>query len=811
MSLYLLFFLYLAVVALVAVSATLIFIRLRLLSRGRISRSLNLELLSVKFLQYQVQEQQTLQQLREKIALMEQLYANLSVLRDSWWRSFLYGGPVFALELTVPHLGDEISFFAAVPRRFVSAVEKIIQGIFPDAHVEKTRDYNIFSPDGAVAGAFATFKKTKFYPLKTYQKLEGDPLKEITNVFTKLAKEGEGAALQIVARPARKKWARKLKDEAKILFGTKKAKTDIVIGAVGALGEITKSAPSETPARPDEPKRLTPLQEENVKALEGKAGKPLFETNIRLVASAADVPRATAILQGLEVALAQFSDPSLNSFKITRAEGRTLKSLIFNFSFRAFDEGRAMILSSEELTSVFHFPNMPLETPRIKTLKAREAAPPPTIPHDGLLLGYNVFRGEETKINMLDDDRRRHLYIIGQTGTGKSVFLENMIVQDLEAGRGICVIDPHGELVERVLEFVPRHRLQDVVYFNPGDIERPLAVNMLEYDPNFPEQKTLIVNELFGIFEKLFNMSIAGGPMFEQYFRNATMLVMDDPSSGNTILEIERVLADKEFRDLKLSRCKNIVVKNFWTQIAEKAGGEASLKDMVPYIASKIDNFIANEIMRPIVAQEKSSVNFREIMDSGKILLVNLSKGRLGELNSSFVGLILVGKILMAALARAGTEQEKRRDFYLYIDEFQNVTTDSIATILSEARKYRLDLIITHQFIGQLKEEIKKAVFGNVGSMVSFRIGSDDAEFVAKQFKPVFAEQDLLNIDNHNCYVKLLVGGQTSTPFNMRTYPPKSGSKEVAELAKEISRTKYGRPREEVETEILAKHQAMRV
>jgi len=281
---------------------------------------------------------------------------------------------------------------------------------------------------------------------------------------------------------------------------------------------------------------------------------------------------------------------------------------------------------------------------------------------------------------------------------------------------------------------------------------------------------------------------------------------MDDPASGNTMLEIERVLTDKAFRDYKLSKTSNIVVKNFWTQIAEKAGGDASLKDMVPYIASKFDNFIANEIMRPIIAQQKSAFNFREIMDNQKILMVNLSKGRLGDINSSLIGLIIVGKLLMAALSRTDMPEEKRKDFYLYIDEFQYVTTDSIATILSEARKYRLDMVITHQFIGQLKEEIKKAVFGNVGSVINFRIGSDDAEFMAKQFKPVFAEQDLLNLDNYNCYVKLLINGATSTPFSMKTFPPAKGDKEVAEIIKEISRTRYGRPRDEIEQEIIASH-----
>ncbi|HLD34748.1 MAG TPA: TraM recognition domain-containing protein, partial [Patescibacteria group bacterium] len=468
------------------------------------------------------------------------------------------------------------------------------------------------------------------------------------------------------------------------------------------------------------------------------------------------------------------------------------------------------ILSVEELTSIFHFPNVALETPKIKQLKAREAAPPPNLPSDGLLLGYNLFRGTSSDVRMEDDDRRRHLYVIGQTGTGKTVFLKNLVVQDIEAGRGICFIDPHGDTAEELLGMIPRHRLQDVIYFNPGDVARPLGLNMLEYDPNYPEQKTFIVNELFGIFQKLYGaVPEALGPMFEQYFRNATMLVMDDPASGNTLLEISRVMSDKTFRDLKISRAKNIIVKNFWTQIAEKAGGEGELRNMVPYITSKFDVFLANEIMRPIVAQEKSSFNFREVMDSGKILLVNLSKGRLGDINSALIGLIIVGKITMAALSRTDVaDPERRRDFYLYIDEFQNVTTDSIATIFAEARKYRLNLIVAHQYIKQLTDNIRNAVFGNVGSQVAFRIGSDDGEFMEKQFIPVFKAADLLNVDNYNCYVKLLLRGQTVLPFSLKTYPPKKGLTDVVAVVKEISRTKFGRPREEIEQEIIEKHES---
>ena len=801
-------------IVLVAILLALAFIflaRKRMLRRGLVSHSLNLSLLLVRFPPYVKKDTDQLQNIREKIAMMETFYANLTHVKEGFWTEFLYGRPSFALELTIPSVGEELHFYVAVPRRRALAVEKIIQGVFPEAHVEESKDYNVFHPDGVSLGSRIQLAENSYSPIRTYMKLESDPLGAITNVFTKLAHEGEGAALQIIARPAPKKWVRAIKKKAKQRYEGKKHVDDPLLKALRTVVDMTETKANESADKriQEESKRLTPLEEEAVKGLEGKISKPLFETNIRLVASAKTEDRAAAILRSLEAAFSQFADPTSNRFSASEVKGRARDKTIFDFSFRNFDPRAMMLLNTEELTSILHFPNVPLDTPKIKQLKAREAPPPTNLPHEGLLLGYNMFRGEKRDIYLGEDDRRRHLYVIGQTGTGKSVFLENMIVQDIEAGKGICVIDPHGELIHTVMGFIPRARLPDVIYFDPGDIARPLGLNMLEYDPAFPEHKTLIVNELFAIFDKLFNMQIAGGPVFEQYFRNAAMLVLEDPPSGNTIIEIQRVLSDKAFRDLKISRSKNIIVNQFWTQIAEKAGGEASLKDLVPYIASKIDNFISNDLMRPIVAQEHSAFNFRDVMDSQKILLVNLSKGRLGELNSSFLGLILVGKILIAALSRVTMEQERRKDFYLYIDEFQNVTTDSIATILSEARKYRLDLTITHQFIGQLKEEIKKAVFGNVGSTVSFRIGTDDAEFMAKQFKPVFDETDLLRIDNYNAYVKLLLRGETSPGFSMKTYPPRKGDAEISALAREMSRTKYGRPREEVEAEIADRYSTL--
>ncbi|HPN96498.1 MAG TPA: type IV secretion system DNA-binding domain-containing protein, partial [Candidatus Moranbacteria bacterium] len=402
-----------------------------------------------------------------------------------------------------------------------------------------------------------------------------------------------------------------------------------------------------------------------------------------------------------------------------------------------------------------------------------------------------------------DQDRRRHLYAIGQTGVGKSNFLQEMAKQDAKEGRGFCFMDPHGDAIEDILTAIPKERAEDVIVFDPSDTQRPFGLNMMEYDPTHPEQKTFVINEMIGIFDQLYDLKATGGPMFEQYMRNAMLLVMDDPDSGSTLMEIPKVLSDEGFRALKLSKCKNPVVIDFWTKEAEKAGGEAALANMVPYITSKLTTFISNDMMRPIIAQQKSTINFREVMDNKKILLINLSKGKIGEINARLLGMVIVGKILMAALSRVTTSEEERVDFYLYLDEFQNVTTNSISQILSEARKYRLCLILAHQFIGQLKEEISKAVFGNIGSMISFRVGPEDAEFLEKNFAPTFSRQDLVNVDNYHGFARILVDNVLTKPFNISTFPPTSGNQEIANALKELSRLKYGRDEAIVNREIM--------
>lgn len=729
-------------------------------------------------------------ELKKEISVSEQFLSALASL----------GGP-FALEVAVPHIGEEIYFYVAVPGKSRDSIVRQIQALWSDASVSDADDFNIFNYSGAVAGVSIRQKEKSILPIRTYQELEADSFLPVLGGFSNINEVGEGAAIQYVARPASSKEKSNIQYAIDLLKKGVSAK-EVFGGAwVGlkdfeqALGGTKKENTGGV------------VDEEAVSALRAKLGKQLFNVDVRVIASAPSQFQADAIIESIIAGFSQFSAPERNEFKIVRP--RKLQDFIHSFSFRDFNESEAMLLNSEEFASIFHFPTPFTDVPRIKYLKSREAPPPSSLPKQGVLLGESIYRGTHIPVRLTREDRRRHLYVIGQTGTGKSVFINNLSGQDIANGEGICVIDPNGDLFEDVLSRVPQNRLDDVIIFDPSDMLHPLGINMLEYDPRFPEQKTFLINELMQIFDTLYDLKTTGGPMFEQYTRNALLLLMDDPANGFTILEIPRVLSDVEFRKSLLATCHNALAKDFWEKEAEKAGGDAALANMVPYITSKFNTFIANDFMRPIIAQSKSSIDFRKVMDEGKILLVNLSKGKLGELNASLLGMIIVGKLTIAAFSRADMDAEKRRDFYLYMDEFQNFTTPSISTILSEARKYRLCVIAAHQFIAQLKEPIRNAIFGNVGSMVVFRVGSDDAEFLEKQFAPVFSTSDLINIDNLNAHVKILINNEVFPPFNMFVQFPAKGERAMVDRARDLSRTKYGRPREDVEAEIYTRIKAI--
>jgi hypothetical protein len=798
------FYLLLGIVvgAIIVVAA---FFTIRAFARRRIFNSLQTSLFLIKIPKTQPTDQSHSGgeggDFQTELAHFEQLLNGLTAIKK----------PI-VFEVAVPHIGEEIHFYIGAPKLSTEVAIKQIQGLWNGASVELvTDDFNIFNANGATAAAYVAQREHYALPIRTYAELGVDSFESIVGAFAKINEIGEGASLQLVVRAASGGYKKEIYHHIEQLKKGEPIKKVLGknIASGVSISDVTDVFNPKTKEEQAEEKSKRVVDDEAVKALQLKVGKPLFEVNLRLIASAGSPFQANDILDGLTAGFSQFGSPMRNDFKIVKP--RNPKNIVNDFIYRMFDDGEKMILSSEEIASIYHLPISSTETPRIKWLKSKEAPPPDNLPTSGILIGDAMFRGVAKPVYITDDDRRRHIYVVGQTGTGKSTLLGNMIIEDIQSGKGVAIIDPHGDLVENALGFVPKERMDDVIYFNPGDLARPLGLNMLDFNYDRPEEKTFIVNEMQSIFNKLFSQETMG-PMFEQYMRNALLLMMEDmPNEAATLVEVPRIFTDSAYRARKLARIHNPVVIDFWEKEAIKAGGEASLANMTPYITSKFNNFISNDYMRPIIGQPKSAFNFRDVMDSKKILLVNLSKGKIGDINAGLLGMVITGKILMAALSRVDiADAEKRPDFNLYIDEFQNFTTDSIATILSEARKYRLNLTMAHQFIAQLEDKIKDAVFGNVGSELVFRVGVQDAEFLVKQFEPAFNQNDLINIDNLNAYAKILINGQTSKPFNLKvgTASWNGGDKELAEKLKEYSRMKYGQERQVIEDDIFKRLRA---
>jgi TraM recognition site of TraD and TraG len=746
---------------------------------------------------------------KEYITIMEQL---LSGLQSLYYSHDKGNERTYSMELALPAGSDEIFIFVGIPSKGIELFEKQVIGLFPSARVkEAPNDYNVFAKDAVSVGSYAKSGFKEFLSLKTFDEFEADPLDIIINVLTKLETHSEGAAIQYIVGAPRQDYFKEYGEYlTKLRNGEKvedvgKAKKGLGAELWSGIKDIAKSQEDKDKEKEkkDKEKSERGSDEKRMDSLTKKIGTPLCEVSIRIIAAAPSEVRANSILSDLESAFKQFGHPFGNSVEFVRLKGHDLQVFFTSFSFRILDTARTFVLSFKELATLMHFPALSDSAPQLKQAKAATAPAPLEMVKDGIVLGYNNHRGKKTEVRMSQEDRIRHFYVIGQTGVGKSGTLLSMIYQDIQNGDGVCFIDPHGSDVNTILSWIPEHRMNDVIYFNPADTARPMGLNMLEYDFDKPEQKSLVIDELMGIFNQLFDKS-NGGAMFEQYFKNSAMLVMGHPESGCTMLEITRVLAEKSFRELKLSHCTNPIVRQFWEN-ATKTKGEQSLENFVPYISSKFDPLLSNEFMRPVVLQEKSAFDVRDIMDNKKILLVNLSKGLLGDLNTNLIGLILVGKIQRAAMSRASDPGKKFPVFYLYIDEFQNFVTPSISSILSEARKYGLSLNVAHQYISQLDEKIKGAILGNVGSMQIFRISPEDANQLEPRFKPTFTAEDIIKLDNREAYMSLLINGQPSSPFNMRTLDWPKQNKDIVSHIKEMCGLRYGRDRAEVEDEIFAK------
>lgn len=719
-----------------------------------------------------------------KIDAAEQLFSAFAAIGKPPKRFGFKNPPHISFEIV--GLPGDIRFYVHVPKKLRDFVEKQINGAYPDAEItplddpsakQKTRsmvgnDYNIFSETGKVAFASLRLKGYGWKPMKVYKEFPVDPLASITSILAKMS-EGEGASIQMLITPAGDEWKKEGRHH---------------------LSEIKKTEANPETAKYSEDAR-------SLEAIEGKIGKPGFLTTIRVVVSSSTKEAAEAHLDNIINAFEQYGGQASLSKNKLRFKGLFMTDFIYRYFPMRNQVG---IMTSEELATLYHFPNKSVSTPGLYWVSSKRAPAPANLPTEGLYLGRSTYRGLSRQVFMSRDDRRRHMYIIGKTGTGKTEFLKQMIMQDIKNGEGLAVIDPHGDLIDDILKMTPPSRAEDVILFDPADTLRPMGFNML--DAQTEEQKHYVVSSIIGLMYKLFDPNKTGiiGPRFEHAIRNAMLTVMYEP--GSTFIEVVRILTDAAFVQELLPKVQDPIIRRYWTdQIAQTSDFHKS--EVLDYIVSKFGRFVTNKMIRNIIGQSNSAFNFRRVMDERKILLINLSKGRIGEENSSFLGLILVPKILVAAMSRQDIPQDQRQDFFLYVDEFQNFATPDFAQILSEARKYRLNLIVANQFIGQMDEEVKNAIFGNVGTVAAFRVGVTDANYLQHEFQPVFNESDLINVDRFNAYMKTIVGGEPMQPFSLDTTKDITEEKKlenirVSELIKELSRLKYGRDVNVIEAEI---------
>ena len=745
----------------------------------------------------------------EAISEAQVMYSIIASTVEKGLRQKIYGQKHIGFEIMVTE--GVVRYYALVPVKLAETVKQAILSAYPTARLEEAEQENIFSEEGkigGVAGGELRLKKEFYYPIATFEELKWDATAAMLNAFSKVG-PNEGMVIQILLRPTDGTWVHKSTEYVKkIKDGKTKINNTglrIVDGGLGFMRDMATAVwkPPEEKEK-EKTRELTNLEEEAIKAIEEKTRFPAFETIIRIVASTTNKSRSEVLVGGIVAAFAQFDTSANNGFKYEMIS--TPRKLVKNYVLRLFPQSRNKdILNSVELASIFHLPSQNvIPTSQVERQLTKQVDGPAQLVTDGVLLGINEFRGVKKEIRLSENDRRRHVYVIGSTGMGKSVFMRNIALQDMQAGRGFAFIDPHGDVVEELLSMVPPERVDDVVYFDPGDIEHPIGMNMFEFTTE--DQKDFIVQEGINMLQSLYDPTNQGffGPRGQHMFRNAALLLMSDPA-GATFIDIPKCFIDAEFVKKKLKYVTDKSVYDYWTKEYPESRKSSDSGEVVTWFASKWGPFLSNTMMKNILGQTKSGFNLREMMDQKKILLVNLSKGKVGEVNSKLLGMIFVMKFQAAAMSRVDTPEDERNDFCLFVDEFQNFSTESFESILSEARKFRLNLVVANQFMTQLTEKIREGVLGNVGTIVAGRLGVTDAQIMEKVFTPVFNAEDLHKTPNHNAIATVMMFGMPSSPFTMTW--PKLGKEnwELMKHMKEYSAARHSRPREEVEAEINAR------
>lgn len=743
----------------------------------------------------------------EALSQAQVMYSIISSTLVKGMSSRIYGQQHLSFEIIAAN--GLIKYYAVVPITMTETVKQAIISAYPSARLEEIEPDSIFGEKASVskiAGGEMRLKNEFVLPISTYEDSQRDASLAMLNAMSG-TKEGEGMALQVIFRPTDGSWTDKSDEWKKDLRSGKDRKNSRTNFASG-LGNFIKDfavAFWHPPEEHEKDEQISDLKQDEINAIDKKTKYPGFETLIRVVASADTKPRSEALVNSLVATFTQFDLQGVNGLEYY--EVKDTKKLAVDYVFRMFPQGQKQdILNSMELASIFHLPAQnAIPTSQVERQATKQVEAPAKVPETGVILGENRFRGESKEIRLTENDRRRHTYVIGSTGMGKSVLLTNVAYQDMVDGRGFAFIDPHGDAVELLMSKVPEDRIDDIIYFDPADMEHPVGMNMFEWATE--DQKDFIVQEGINMLQSLFDPSNQGffGPRGQHMFRNAALLLMSDPN-GATFIDIPQCFTDPEFVKQKLQYVTDKAVYDYWTKEFPASQKSNDAGEVITWFTSKWGPFLSNITMRNILGQVKSGFNIREIMDNKKIFLVNLSKGRLGDINSQLLGMILVMKFQAAAMSRADIPEDERKDFCLFVDEFQNFATESFESILSEARKYRLNLFLANQFMTQLTDKIREGILGNVGTIMSGRLGVTDAELMEKAFAPVFQAEDLHKQGNYQAIATVMMNNLPSSPFTMALLPPMGEAKpELLETMKAYSAAKYGRTREEVEAEIKAR------
>ena len=735
------------------------------------------------------------------------MYNIISSTATKGFKSKIYGQRHLSFEIVARD--GLVFYYAVVPTVLTEVVRQAIAAAYPSARLEEVSEHNVFSKVGKMSGTIGgefTLRKNFAYPIATYMESKRDASRALLNALSAATRE-DGIGIQILIRPANERWAKSaVSVSEKIIEDKDKKKTGLsVFFSPSEIMESLWKPPESDDKKPEDKKPLNSVEQATVDAIQEKTRYPGYEVLIRAVVSSNTAARSQVILKNIVAAFALFDSPTFNGFKFTLA--KNIEELTSSYIFRFFPQQvNKNILNSVELATIFHLPDQnSIPSSQVKRQMSKQVDGPTQVMETGLLLGYNEFRGVKKPIRLSDKDRRRHIHIIGQTGVGKSVLQENLAYQDMLDGRGFALVDPHGDLAEHLLEKVPKERVEDIIYFNPSDMDNPIGLNMFEFD--HPDQKDFLVQEAIGMLYGLYDPGHTGivGPRLEHIFRNCALLLMSDPAGG-TFVDIPKLLVDDSFRNNKLKYVTDQQVLDFWTKEFPASQRSSEAGEVISWVIAKFGPFISNDAMRNIIGQTKSGFDFQDIMNNNKILLVNLSKGKLGDLNSKLLGIVFVMKFQAAAMARAKIPEDERKDFTLYVDEFQNFATDSFETILSEARKYRLSLVLANQFMTQLKEELREAILGNVGTTITGRIGITDAEIMVKRYTPVFDAEDLTKLPNFESVCVAQIEGVPSAPFSMAWIPPMGHQNaQLGDALRRLSAAKYGHPRAQVEREIAAR------